>query len=82
MAGMTVTPNAEAVRQAREAAFLTQRELAEAAGISLLQVNRVENRRQRSTIGTMRNMAKALGVPVEDLLTRGNTVDSRSAESR
>ena len=50
------------LRGLRERLFSTQTELAEAAGISLVTLNRLENNKQKPSFKTIRKLAKALGV--------------------
>ncbi|MFC1957469.1 helix-turn-helix transcriptional regulator [Chloroflexota bacterium] len=50
------------LRVLRERLFITQTELAEAAGISLVTLNRLENNKQKPSFKTIRKLAKALGV--------------------
>jgi len=55
------------LRVIRERAFLTQAELAEAAGISLITLNRLENGKQKPSFKTIRKLAEALGVKPGDI---------------
>jgi len=50
------------LRVLREKSFITQAELAEAAGIALVTLNRLENKKQKPSFKTIRKLAKALGV--------------------
>src|SRR4030095_1336632 len=50
------------LRELRERAFLTQRELAAKSGIAHATVNRIELGRQEARIGTGRKLARGLGV--------------------
>jgi transcriptional regulator with XRE-family HTH domain len=52
------------IRQLREAKGISQRELAEKAGLSREYVLRLEGAQQDPTLGTLEKIAKALGVPV------------------
>ena len=47
---------------------MTQAALAKQAGISRMHVIRIETARQEPTLGVMKRLAKALGVPVTALL--------------
>jgi len=47
---------------------MSQRELAEKAGISREYLTRLEAARQDPTLSTLEKLAKALKVPVEELL--------------
>jgi len=55
----------KAIRERRE---LTQQELAHKARLSLGYVARLEIGRHEPTLTTLRRLAKALGVPVTELL--------------
>ena len=55
------------VREWRERRMLTQKELAERAGVSLFTVQRIEGGRGGAHPGTGRKLARALGVAFEDL---------------
>jgi len=50
------------LRNIRQRLFITQNELAKAAGISLVTLNRLENNKQKPSFKTIRKLAKALGV--------------------
>jgi transcriptional regulator with XRE-family HTH domain len=52
----------------RERRLLTQRELAELVGISEGAINRVERGVHRPRLSTIRKLAIALGVAVDDLV--------------
>jgi XRE family transcriptional regulator, regulator of sulfur utilization len=56
------------IKQRREAKGLSQEVLAKRARISREYVNRLEAGRYDPTIGTLQRLAKALGVPVTELL--------------
>lgn len=56
------------VKHVRERALLTQEELAERAGIGLNTVNRIEKDHTEPRFGTIRKIARALGVDSKDLL--------------
>lgn len=48
---------------------MTQEELAQAAGLSMFTINRIENRKHpRTEIGTVRKLAEALGIHPGDLM--------------
>lgn len=55
------------VRAVREGRALTQREVAERAGVGMEQISRIENGRRQPRATTIRRLAEALGVPVETL---------------
>jgi transcriptional regulator with XRE-family HTH domain len=52
----------------RKGRGLTQESLAEKAGLSALTVSYIEQGRQWPRIGTLHKLARALGVPVNELL--------------
>jgi transcriptional regulator with XRE-family HTH domain len=56
------------LRSAREAASLTQMEVAFRSGLSLATVQRIENGRNTPTLQTLRAMAEASGADLPDLL--------------
>jgi XRE family transcriptional regulator, aerobic/anaerobic benzoate catabolism transcriptional regulator len=56
------------IRRAREAKGMTQRALAERADITRKYVVDLEAGRYDPTVGVLRRLAKALGVPVTELL--------------
>ena len=59
------------IRRLREAARLTQEELATAAGIGRVTLVRIENGEQSPRYETLVALAGALGRPVAELLTLG-----------
>lgn len=60
------------VRALREAAGLSQRELAEEAGVSLRTIRYLESRGVRNAlVGTLEKVAGALGVTILDLVSGG-----------
>lgn len=52
---------------AREAAFLTQDELGQLAGVHQSVISRIEHGRIRAHVSTRRKLADALGIPAVDL---------------
>jgi transcriptional regulator with XRE-family HTH domain len=56
------------LKRLREAKGLSQAALAARAGITREYVNKLEAGRYDPTVGTLRRLAKALGVPVTELL--------------
>jgi XRE family transcriptional regulator, aerobic/anaerobic benzoate catabolism transcriptional regulator len=56
------------IKRSREAKGMTQRVLAERAAITRKYVVDLEAGRYDPTVGVLRRIAKALGVPVADLL--------------
>ncbi len=58
----------ERLRRLREAAGLTQVELAKRAGVGRVTVVRIENGRMDARTETLRRLARALGVKLADLL--------------
>lgn len=62
------------VKQLRTDAGITQRDLGEAAGgLSSSYIYMVERGRQNMTLTVFRRIAEALGAPIEDLLSDGET---------
>jgi transcriptional regulator with XRE-family HTH domain len=57
------------LKKTREAKGLSQSELAKKARVSRAYVFRLEAGGSDPTVGVLRRLAKALGVPVTDLLT-------------
>lgn len=71
------------LRDARLNLDLTQKELAEAAGIHPVQVSHLENGRHRPTTTTLKKLSAALGVSPRDLAETGelaNAVPRRRRE--
>lgn len=68
MAGIIVVPKPDAIRMLRVQKYLTQQELADAAGTTPFQIHRLEKGKQNASIGMLRKIATALDVPVEDLI--------------
>lgn len=59
------------VKDARQSKCLTQKALADAAGINIRQIQKIEAGEillQNITLGTASRLAAALGIPVEELL--------------
>ena len=67
---MTPTPRQLAMRlkRTRKAQGLSQYALAKKAGISREYVRKLETGKYDPTVGTLQRLAKALGVPVTELL--------------
>lgn len=66
--------DAEKLREARDAAFMSQRDLAMAAGITHATVNRLEKGHiKRARGSTIRRMADALGIEPGELLKTTGT---------
>jgi transcriptional regulator with XRE-family HTH domain len=64
------------LRELRDSAFLTQRELAERAGLTQASVARLETGKHRARPTTARRLAAALGVEPKELVAprpRGET---------
>jgi transcriptional regulator with XRE-family HTH domain len=64
----------ERIRRLREEQALTQAELADKSGVSLSSVSRLEQTSLPVRAGTIRKLAKALGVP-PTALTRSHEPD-------
>jgi transcriptional regulator with XRE-family HTH domain len=56
------------LRRCREAALLTQADLAERSGVSEVTINRLENDRHEARISTVRKLAEALRVEAFELM--------------
>ena len=56
------------IRDARRRRVLTQKELAELAGLPRVTLVRIETDRQRPRPSTLRRLAKALGLKPQELL--------------
>lgn len=56
------------IRARREAAGLTQAEVAERAGLHVITMSRLENDQANPTLQTLQRLATALGCTVSDLL--------------
>jgi transcriptional regulator with XRE-family HTH domain len=59
----------ERIKAARKKLALTQKELAEKAGVSLMSVRRYENDDKKYQLDILLKIAKALGVPLADLIS-------------
>ena len=56
------------IKAARKRADMTQSELAEKAGISLMSVRRYEHGSREPSINTLKKIAEVLGIPTRDLI--------------
>ncbi len=56
------------LKKAREAKGMSQEALAKKAGITRYYVYKLETAKADPTVGTLKRLAKALGVPVVELL--------------
>lgn len=63
----------ESIKRARKIRFLTQKELAEASGLSVSAIKFFEQGRSEPNTGSIKKMAKALNVSIDYLI--GNTDD-------
>ncbi len=59
---------AERIAQARKAKGVTQKQLGERLGLPQSQISRIERNPDRTTVRTLKRIAKALGVDVRALL--------------
>lgn len=84
----TITPDrgprvdmyAYGLRAQRESAGLTQLELAVRAGLTPATVSRLENGHQSPTLVTVEALARALGIPLSDLV--GSVIEARPPRSQ
>jgi transcriptional regulator with XRE-family HTH domain len=60
------------LREAREAAFLSQDELAERSGVAKANISKIERGLQTPRGATIRKLAEALGIPPTELVDRSN----------
>ncbi|MCH8987228.1 MAG: helix-turn-helix transcriptional regulator [Chloroflexi bacterium] len=60
------------IRQLRESTGLTQQALAQAAGIGRVTLVRIENGEQSPRYETLESLARALGLPIRELVGRGD----------
>lgn len=71
------------VRSIREAAKLTQQEVAERGGLDPKYMSVIENGNVSPTLDTIRSIAKGLNVPIEDLvLLEGEDADAKVLRKR
>jgi transcriptional regulator with XRE-family HTH domain len=57
------------IRRLRQLRALSQRELAQRAGLDTATINRIERGKQRPMPRTIRKLADALGVTTEEIMT-------------
>jgi XRE family transcriptional regulator, regulator of sulfur utilization len=67
-----------ALKRLRERRALSLSDLSELTGISRVTINRVENRKQKPLPRTIRKLAKALNVEVEELTTEQGILSESS----
>jgi transcriptional regulator with XRE-family HTH domain len=70
------------IRELREAAALTQKQLAERIGVSKVTISDLERAAMRLDVNYMRRLAPALGVRPADLLPAADNPESLSAFER
>jgi transcriptional regulator with XRE-family HTH domain len=70
------------LRSARRAADLSQQELGERVGLSRTSITNIERGSQPVALHTFIRLASAVGVPVAELLPKGEAVSSSSAALR
>lgn len=56
------------IRAARKRLGLTQEDLAKAVGVAISTICRLERRERQGSIGTLRAIARALGVEISEIL--------------
>ena len=59
------------LREVRERKFMSQQELADAAGTTKANISRLETGKQKPQMATVRKLAEALGVQPEELVDWG-----------
>lgn len=64
-----------AIRRSRKARGLSQRQLAEAVGVTLNYVSLLENGKRGATVETLNAIGRVLAVPAELLMFVGSVVD-------
>jgi len=74
--------NEENLRYYRTRQFMTQQELAQKSGLSLGQVNRIEQGNNSPHFATIESLARALDVPPEELIRKGEQVAEVEPEPR
>ncbi|MCS5495898.1 XRE family transcriptional regulator [Cnuibacter physcomitrellae] len=67
----------ERIRAARRQQSLTLADLSERSGISVSTLSRLESGKRRLTLEMLVDIAEALGVPLDDLITRSRATDPR-----
>jgi len=60
------------IRKLREAADITQREMAQFSGVTQAQMSYIEDCLRQPTVGVLAQIAKKLGVKIDDLLKVNN----------
>ncbi len=72
------------IRRLREQRLLTQRELAERAGIGPVTLHRIESGKVVPRLRTLRRLAEALGIPPEALAphNRASEQDKQTEETQ
>lgn len=55
------------LRQVREQHMMTQREVAVSANITVTTLSRIENGKVKPSLSTIRSLAKAFGIPPQEM---------------
>jgi transcriptional regulator with XRE-family HTH domain len=55
------------LRELREQRILTQRQVAEDAGITVTTLSRIENEKEKPSFTTIRNLAKVFNLPPQEM---------------
>lgn len=61
-------PHLPNLKRIRESQLMTQRELAEKAGVKIVTISRIENGRHQAMFSTVKALAGALGVDAAELM--------------
>lgn len=75
---MRQRPIAEQLRTWREARGLSQRALADRAGVGFASIGRIETGRQDPTVGLLTRLARALKLTVAELIGEGKPARKRA----
>jgi transcriptional regulator with XRE-family HTH domain len=69
---------AESLKYWREVRGISQRDLADKAGVGFASIGRIETGRQDPTVGILTRLAKALNVTVAELIGEGKPARKRA----
>lgn len=71
---------ADELQRLRRARSWTQEDVEEHSGLTQGQISQFESGKKRPSMGSLRRLAKAFGVPVEDLARRAGYLDAVTPE--